>query len=387
MSKKHKHRIHHHYDVSRRHTPGTTPGTLHIDPLAPKSKVTAVAYNKETTLQLSTVDSNSIKKSMSDFDVTWVNVSGLGDESVILQMSELFDIHKLALEDVVHTHQRAKAEQFDNMLYLVIRFANLNEDTMHLETEQVSLFFGKGFVLTFQESHVDRFATIHDRLMVGKGRIRVGGSDYLAYALLDAIIDHYFPVLEKLGELLEEIEDETLSVANEGTIARINEIRRSLVTLRRAVWPLRELINVLMRDHGGFVSDETAIYLRDCYDHTVGVIDLIESYREVASGLIDMYLSSVSNKMNEIMKVLTMIATVFIPLSFIVGLYGMNFDGEASPLNMPELRFYFGYPVLLLFMATVVLGMLGYFRKRGWIGSSSFKRSNLRDSSSKDPNT
>jgi magnesium transporter len=374
MSKPNKRRKGHNYDINRRHAPGTMPGTLLIDPSAPKSVVSLIAFSADTIKQLPDANLESIKKCVDEFDITWVNVSGLGDENTILELGEFFDIHRLALEDVVHTHQRAKAELYETHIYLVARFATLNDQTMHLETEQVSLFFGKGFVLTFQEGVIDHLATIHDRIVKGKGRIRSAGSDYLAYALLDAVIDNYFPVLEMFGERLEDIEDETLTNAGESTISRINEIRRSLVTLRRAVWPLRELVNVLMRDHGGFISEETGIYLRDCYDHTVGVIDLIESYREVASGLIDMYLSSISNKMNEIMKVLTMIATIFMPLSYFAGLYGMNFNTDVSPFNMPELNCYFGYPSLIFGMLLIATGMSLYFRKRGWIGQKPRKK-------------
>ena len=368
MSKRTQRSKLHKYEVQRRHLPGTSPGTLLIDPKAPMSAVSVIAYSKDECVEVVGAQAESIGSMLTKYPVVWVNVCGLGDEAAIVGLGELFGLHRLAVEDVVHTHQRAKVESYEDHIYLVARNALLDEETLHIETEQVSVFLGNSWVLTFQECVSDRFEPVRDRIKAAKGRMRIGGTDYLAYALLDSIIDHYFPVLETLGEKLEDIEDATLSAQGEQTITRINDVRRSLVTLRRACWPLREAINSLMRDPTTLISDETDIYLRDCYDHTIGVIDLIESYREVASGLIDMYLSSVSNRMNEVMKVLTMIATIFMPLSFFAGLYGMNFNTDVSPFNMPELNWFFGYPFVLTIMLSTSLGMLTLFWRRGWLG-------------------
>ena len=240
-----------------------------------------------------------------------------------------------------------------------------------LETEQLSLFLGQNYVLTFQERPGDSFDPVRDRIRRAGGWVRSAGPDYLAYALIDALIDNYFPVLEQYGERLETLEDEVITRPGPGLVAQIHEIKRDLLTLRRAIWPLRETVNSLVRDPIPLIRDETRIYLRDCYDHTVQIIDLLENYRDIASGLMEVYLSSVSNRLNEIMKILTMFTAFFIPLSLITGIYGMNFNGAISPLNMPELNWYLGYPYALGLMAVVAIGMLMYFRKKKWLGSQS----------------
>jgi magnesium transporter len=238
-----------------------------------------------------------------------------------------------------------------------------------LQTEQVSLFLGERFVLTFQEKPGDCLDCVRDRIRSGTGRIRQAGPDYLAYAVLDAVIDNFFPVLEGAGEYLEELEATVLSNPDEGTVSKIHGIKRQLLRLRRAVWPQREALNSMLREGTSLIAEDTKVYLRDSYDHTIQIIDLLENYREIASGLMDVYLSSVSNRMNEVMKVLTIFAAIFIPLTFIAGIYGMNFDPERSPWNMPELDWYLGYPFALGLMAAVGVGMLVYFRHKGWIGS------------------
>src|SRR4030095_7850244 len=238
-----------------------------------------------------------------------------------------------------------------------------------LDTEQLSIFLGRNYVLTFQEHPGDCFDTVRDRISKAGGRIRNCGPDYLAYALIDAFIDDYFPVLEKYGERLEELEDEVITRADTQVIAQIHQVKRDLLVLRRAIWPLREAVNSLVRDPTPLISEETRIYLRDCYDHAVQLIDLLENYREIASSLVEVYLSSVSNRLNEIMKVLTIFTVVFIPLNFIASIYGMNFNTESSPWNMPELNWRYGYPFTLGLMAAVALSMLIFFRKKKWIRS------------------
>jgi magnesium transporter len=230
------------------------------------------------------------------------------------------------------------------------------------------MFLGANFLLTFQERTGDCFDLVRDRIRRRRGHIRERKADYLAYALLDAVIDGYFPVLEACGERLESLEDAVLDKPSGEQSAQIHEMKRDLLTLRRAIWPQREMINALTRDSSAHVSDQTRVYLRDCYDHTIQLMDMLETYREIASGLVDVYLSSVSARMNEIMKLLTIIATIFIPLGFIAGLYGMNFDTGVSPWNMPELSWRWGYPFALGLMAVVAIGLLLFFRKRGWIG-------------------
>ena len=350
--------------------PGTAPGTLKIDPNAPKPQVRVIAYNSDKdadSIYEEPVDDLSvIPDLLNKWATVWVDVSGLGDMEVISKLQEQFNLHRLALEDVLNVNQRPKAEEYDNVLFIVSR---LSELLPGLFSEQISIFLGKGFVLTFQERVGDCFDGVRERLRKGKGRIRVG-PDHLTYALLDSIIDHYFPILEHYGERLEKLEEDTLDRPSKATLTQIYNIRRDLLLLRRSIWPLRDLMNSLIRDQQEFFVGETSLFLRDCYDHVIQIIDLIENYREVASGLVDLYLSSVSNRMNDVMKVLTLIATIFIPLGFIAGLYGMNFDNSTSPWNMPELHWRYGYPLALVIMGLVAGGMVLFFRRKGWIGSS-----------------
>jgi len=261
--------------------------------------------------------------------------------------------------------QRPKVERYEDCLFLVARMMSLGE---RLDSEQISIYLGSGFVLTFQERVGDCLDPVRHRIREGAGRIRSQGADYLAYALLDAVIDHYFPVLEELGERLEALEDEVLRHPSPAVISRIHAAKRDLLALRRVVWPQRESLHWLLREPIPLLAEDTRLHLRDCYDHVAHVMDMVETFRELASGLVDAYQSSLSNRMNEVMKVLTIIATIFIPLSFLAGLYGMNFSAESSPWNMPELRFYFGYPLALALMAVVAGVMLIYFRRKGWIG-------------------
>jgi magnesium transporter len=295
-----------------------------------------------------------------------VNVDGLGDGDVLKQIGEVFRLHPLALEDVVHVHQRAKVELYSDYYFIVGRMVEKNE---RLETDQLSLFLGKNFVVTFQEWPGDDFDPVRERIHKASGNFRRLGPDYLAYALIDAFIDHYFPVVEKYGERLEELEDSILSRPDSDVISDIYEVRRELLVLRRCAWPLRDAMSSLYREPCAFVSDDTRIYLRDCYDHTVQIMDLLENYRDTASSLTEVYLSSASNRLSEIMKVLTIFTTIFIPLSFIAGVYGMNFNTGVSPLNMPELNWYWGYPFALSLMAVVAGVLLLLFRRRGWLSS------------------
>ena len=352
---------------ARRTPPGTAPGTLAPDPSAPPTKVDVLAYGPGGYEEFEGDDLERITQLRKKYPVVWVNVDGLRDVKVIERLGNLFGLHSLAMEDVLHVHQRSKVEHYPKNLYVVARMLN---PLAKLETEQLSLFLGDGFVVTFQEVPGDCLDPVRQRIREGRGRIREQGPDYLAYSVLDGVIDAFFPLLELIGEQLDKLEDQVLSNADLNTnIADIHGLKNDLILLRRAIWPQREAINMLVRDPCDFVKDETRLYLRDCYDHTVQIIDLLEMYREVSSGLMDLYVSAVSNRMNEVMKVLTIIATVFIPLTFIVGIYGMNFDPNSSPLNMPELRAYYGYPVVWVVMAAVTAAMIFFFRKQGWLAS------------------
>jgi len=299
--------------------------------------------------------------------VVWIDVEGLGDAETVRVLGELLGLHRLALEDVLNVHQRPKLEQYPDYYFIVAHMVTYGE---HCETEQLSLFLGKNFVLTFQEGKPgDSLEPIRERVRQKHSRIRDSGLDYLAYALLDAVVDGYFPILEQYGEQLESLEDEIVTRPSGDMVARVHAIRRNLLTLRRAIWPQRETFNALLREETSLVTNETRLHLRDCYDHTAQLIDLIETYRELGADLTDVYLSSISNRTNEIMRVLTVIATIFIPLTFIAGVYGMNFNPSASPWNMPELNWFWGYPLALTLMFTVAAVQLVLFRKRGWLGT------------------
>jgi len=299
--------------------------------------------------------------------VTWINIDGLHDVEIIERLGRQFELHPLILEDVLHAEQRPKYEDFDKYIFIVLRMLQYNEQIHDIESEQVSLILGTNFVISFQERVGDVFEPIRERLRNAKGRIRKMGSDYLAYALLDAMVDSYFAILEKIGERIESMEEQLVANPTEKTLHQIHTMKREMISLRKSIWPLREVISGVQRSESSLISETTGLYLRDVYDHTIQVIDTVESFRDMVSGMLDIYLSSISNKMNEVMKVLTIIATIFIPLTFIAGIYGMNFNPEKSPWNMPELNWYWGYPAVWLVMAVVLVIMLIYFRRKKWL--------------------
>jgi|WetSurSiteA1Bulk_404760.scaffolds.fasta_scaffold02544_2 magnesium transporter len=345
---------------SRRSLPGSAPGTLIVDPNAPKPQIRVVAYNLEKVVEKDIDDVPAIREYLSQWPVTWIHVVGLGDLSVVTKLGELFNIHRLALEDVLNVHQRPKVEQYKNHCYIVLRAVREGEG---FASEQVSIFLGKNFVLSFQEQPSKGFDPVVGRIRQGKGRTRTAGPDHLTYALIDAVIDGYFPVLERFGESLEVLEDAIVSQPSGRFFEQIHEMRHALLSLRRAAWPLRETMNILYREPIPLIDEEERIYLRDCYDHVVQIIDLLENYRDVTSGLMEVYLSSISNRTNEIMKFLTIISAVFIPLTLVAGIYGMNFE------HLPELKWRLGYPLALGLMLVLALVMLLYFKARGWLGS------------------
>jgi len=366
MKKSHKHKKHKRRDSYVQVPPGTPPGTVIVDPEAALPTIRVLAYGPDDVLEEKVSDPPRVQEFFDKRPVLWVDIEGLGDAATIHILGDMFNVHRLAREDIVTLHQRPKVEQYGEQLFIVARAVYLGE---HLDTEQISLFVGRNFVLTFQEGRPgDCLEAIRERIRKRGGRIRDVGHDYLTYALLDAIVDSYFPVLEEYGERLEALEDEILLHPHADTVARIHGIKRDLLTLRRAMWPQRETFNSLLRGEASVMTTETRLYMRDCYDHSVQILDLLETYRELGSDLIDMYLSMVSNRTNEIVRVLTVISVIFIPLTFIAGVYGMNFDTERSPWNMPELKWYFGYPFALLLMLLVALAQLVFFRRRGWLG-------------------
>ncbi len=349
----------------RRNPPGAAPGTLKVDPEAPPPLIKVIAYSDQQLTEKDLQDPSEVLNYLGRHPVTWINVDGLGDTAVLHKLGEIFHIHALALEDVINVHQRAKLEHYPQHQFLVFHQIDLDD---HVESEQISLFFGQNFVLTFQEETGDCFESVRERIRKHVGLIRQSGPDYLAYSLLDATVDHYFPILEKYGERLDELETQIIESPESTTMTQIHDIKRELLAVRRKIWPLRDALNTLVRDPVPQVTEPTRVYLRDCYDHVMRIIDLLEMYRELSSDLLEFQLSTVSYKINEVMRVLTVIATIFIPLTFIVGLYGMNFDPDYSPWNMPELRWYWGYPFALALMVAVTVGLLAFFYRKGWLG-------------------
>ncbi len=350
----------------RRTPPGAPPGTLIADPEAPPPQIHVFAYGPEQFHEQEITDLRQLASLFHHWPVLWVDIEGLGNVDTIKAVGEMFSLHRLALEDVLNVHQRPKIEQYNDLYFIVSRMVRIGDT---LETEQLSLFLGSSFVLTFQEGKPgDCLEPVRERIREKRGRIRDVGLDYLAYALLDAVVDSYFPVLEAYGEQLEILEDEVMAHPERTVVAHVHDIKRNLLTLRRSIWPQREIFNALLRDETPLVTNETRLYLRDCYDHTSQIIDLVETYRELGADLTDLYLSSVSNRTNEIMRVLTVIATIFIPLTFVAGVYGMNFNPNSSPWNMPELNWPWGYPFALTLMGVCAALQLIFFWRRGWLG-------------------
>ncbi|MFC1699888.1 magnesium/cobalt transporter CorA [Candidatus Omnitrophota bacterium] len=299
--------------------------------------------------------------------VTWINIDGIHDVKIIEKIGSHFGFHPLMMEDIVNTGQRPKLEDFESYIFIVLKMLYFDEKAGEINAEQVSLIIGSNFVISFQEKEGDVFNPLRERIRSAKGRIRKTDADYLAYSLLDAIVDNYFLILEKSGEKIGAIEEKVVANPAPRTLQIIHQLKRDIIFLRKSVWPLREVVNILERSESKLIKKATRIFLRNVYDHTIQVIDTIETYRDMVSGILDIYLSSVSNRMNEVMKVLTIIATIFIPLTFIAGIYGMNFNSEASAWNMPELNWKFGYLASLGVMAVVALVMMAYFKRKKWL--------------------
>ena len=325
--------------------PGDTPGVVRTSPDALPSSTRVITYTDDHLVEQEEISIDDLPTLILEDGVSWVDVAGLSDGDVIERIGRQFGLHPLALEDVVHVHQRAKVEAFDEHLFIVVRMVSLPD---RLEHEQVALFVGKDYVVTFQERRGDCLEPVRRRLREHRGRIRSAGADYLAYALLDAIVDHYFPIVEAYGGELDRIEGRIDRQERDDVIGELHDIRSDLLLLRRLIWPHRELFNSLLRDGHPLIAPETLPYLRDCYDHTVQVIDVAETYRDTCADLRDFHYSQISQRTNDVVKVLTIISSVFIPLSFVAGLYGMNFNPEASPVNMPELNWYFRVSVRIV---------------------------------------
>lgn len=308
-------------------------------------------------------DFHLLKKTPSN---TWIRINGLHDAEAVNRFCLGFGLHPLTIEDILHTGQRPKIDHYEDYLFLVINLINFNDASREMSMEQISFVLGPSYLLSFHEKDDDIFDEVLARLKTNKGRSRKMGVDYLLYSLLDRVVDNFFSVLEKIGEEIEELEEELIDDPSPATLQSIHSLKREMILLRKSVWPLREVINGLQRDETVFMGESIRVYLKDLYDHTIQVLDTVETFRDIISGMIDIYLSSVSNRMNEVMKVLTIFAVIFIPLTFIAGLYGMNFNTSRSPFNMPELNWYFGYPFALLLMGATAVSMLIYFKKKKW---------------------
>lgn len=339
-----------------------SPGSLvHIgDHPAHAATVDVTEYSPERLVSIR-IDPDKVKLAVKKVDsVTWINVTGIGDIPLIQRIGESFSLHPLVLEDIVNTDQRAKIEDNGSYNFLVLKM--ILPSSSGVASEQLSIIFGENWLLTFQEGlDGDPFAAVRERLKNEKGRLRSSGSDYLAYALMDLIVDNYFLVLEEVADRIEALEEELMGKPTHETLAGIYRLKRELLLLHRSVWPLREVVSSMIRRDSGLVTEFTVTYLRDLYDHTIQVIETTETLRDMLSGMLDIYLSTVSNRMNSIMKVLTIIATIFMPLTFIAGLYGMNFR------NMPELQWEWGYPAVLLLMFSVFIGMVLFIKKKNWL--------------------
>ncbi|GAB4112869.1 MAG: magnesium/cobalt transporter CorA [Candidatus Caldatribacteriota bacterium] len=293
--------------------------------------------------------------------VTWLNIDGLKDTSLIEKVGNYLGLHPLLIEDITNTGQRPKIEDFEDYIFIILKMIYCTNSKDDLEIEQISLILGPDFIVSFQERKGDVFESIREKIRKGKGKIRKEGVDYLAYNLIDSILDNYFVILENIAEKIEEIEERLLIYPTPKILQNIHELKRNIIFLRKSVWPLREIISRLEKPESKLIKETTQIYMRDIYDHSIQIMDTIETQREMISGMLDIYLSSISNKMNEVMKVLTIIATIFIPLTFIAGIYGMNFH------YMPELSWRWGYFATLLVMVLVGVLMVFYFRKKKWL--------------------
>jgi len=348
--------------LRKRHPPaGSRPGTLVIPEDAVRPIIRVMDYGPEAVEECGVTDLETLPGYLARDSVTWIDVQGIGDEAVIRRVGEICALHPLALEDAVNVPQRPKSEAYEHFQLFITRMTRYQPGA-RIDLEQVSIFVGATFVLTLQERYGDVFDPVRARIRSGLGPIRRSGPDYLAYAIIDTVIDGYYPVLENLGDYLETLEAETMEHAEPEHLRKIYNVKRELLDLRRAIWPQREAIGALIRTEHPLVGDIVRANLRDCYDHAVQVIDVTEAYRELTGTLMDLYLSIVSQRTNEVMKVLTIMASIFIPLTFVAGVYGMNFQ------HMPELALPWAYPALLGVMAAIAGGMVVYFWRKGWMG-------------------
>ncbi len=343
---------------------GTSPGTLiHVgEPSTEKVRIQMTRYTKTRSAEQDTIALDDCFPLQKRPTVTWINIQGIHEIDIIQSLGQHLSLHPLVLEDILNTGQRPKLEDYGDYLFIVMKVLQYHEAAQELRSEQVSLIVGPTYVVSLQESTGNLFKPISERIRNPKGHHRMMGADYLAYSLIDAAVDNYFVVLEQIGDVIEDIEQSVIAEPEQETLQTIHRLKREMVFVRKSVWPLREVISALQRTESTLIREKTGIYLRDVYDHTIQVIDTVESFRDMVSGMLDTYLSSISNRMNEVMKVLTLIATIFIPLTFVAGVYGMNFEA------MPELHWRWFYPTGFWIAIVVIAGiMTAYFKKKKWL--------------------
>ncbi|PRR79682.1 Magnesium transport protein CorA [Clostridium liquoris] len=348
---------------SRKSKIGVAPGSLiHVgEHVNDDVKIQLISYNEDIFNKASYENIEKCLSACNNDAINWINVDGLHEVEVISSAGKRFNIHPLILEDILNTTQRPKIDIDNNYIFIVIKMLYYNKDIKEIESEQVSIIILKNYILSFQEFQGDIFDDLRRRLEYNKSNIRSKGTDYLAYSLIDTIVDSYFDIIENIGDSIDEIEDILMSNPSNEILNDIYKFKRELIFLRNSVWPLREVLGKLVKSEYELIDDKTVMYLRDVYDHTIQVVDIIETYRDILSGMLDTYLSSISNKTNEVMKILTIFSTIFIPLSFLTGIYGMNFD------YIPELKFKYGYLVFWIITIFCILVMLNYFRRKKWL--------------------
>ncbi|MCA9029358.1 MAG: magnesium/cobalt transporter CorA [Planctomycetaceae bacterium] len=347
----------------KRHpTVGSRPGTLVISSDALPPVINLMRYSSQgPAIERRIENATELNEPFPEQTVTWIDIQGFGDHDVMKLIGERFGLHPLMLEDVINVPHRPKAEVYNDQLLLIINMILTNEETI-VEIEQVSIVLGKNYVITFQDRPGDVLDPIRNRIRLETAPIRQHQADFLAYAIADTIVDAYYPALELLGDKLEDLEEEVVASPTTKLLHELNRLKNRLVNFRRAVWPQREAINSLIRDHHLLVSEPVRIHFRDVYDHCVQTSEVVEMYRDMVTGMLNTYLTSIANRTNDVMKVLTIVATIFIPLTFIAGIYGMNFQ------HMPELSTRWGYPIVWVVMLLIAGGMLYFFRKQGWLG-------------------
>jgi len=341
---------------------GLPPGTPMItgELRTASTRMTLLSYTEESCQEEAVKSADQCAVWKSRPGVTWLNIDGIQDLPALEKIAACYGLHPLVLEDIVNTDQRAKTEYYGTYLYIVLRMLRLDEKNDEVVSEQLSLILGENFVISFQEDMTDELTSIRERIHAKRGRVRSMPADYLAYAIMDTVVDQYFVILEKIGEKIEELEKGLIDDPDPSTLRRIHRLKRETILLRRSVWPMREVISMMQRDESSLIHQQTQVFLRDLYDHTIQVIDTVETYRDMLTGMLDLYLSSQSNRLNQVMKVLTIISTIFIPLTFIAGVYGMNFH------YMPELSSPWGYPVVWAIMISMAGAMLYFFRRKKW---------------------